>query len=125
MKAAALFVAACLSGCANLDLKSAKESPVVYEAEARGNHAKMAGCIADELQGHEKYAVRNQRYAVRNYADRSEIQAHQESIYGGNLYLFTVELQQKTPQTVLVALRRLDVFKEYVATAIQSCSERL
>jgi hypothetical protein len=116
------LAALAISGCASTDLKSVQGSSVVYEAAARGKHEELAACMADALQDHEKYVVRSQKYAVRNYPDRSEIQAYQDSIYGGGTYLFTVDLQQKDKDVVQVSLRRLAVFKEYVEAAVQACS---
>jgi hypothetical protein len=78
--------------------------------------------MANALQNHEKFSVRVHKYAVKNYTDKSEIQAYIENMYGGDTYLFTVELQQKDKETVQVSLRRLEAFKEYVEGALQSCS---
>lgn len=59
---------------------------------------------------------------MRNLLDAWPI-PYQESIYGGNVYLFTVELQQKDSQTVQVSLRRLEAFKGAVEGALESCSK--
>lgn len=122
MKYLVLLAAFTLTGCANMNPNSVKDSPVVYEVRTQGNHADLAGCIAGRLQGHDKYLVRAQEYAVRNYDGRSEIQAYQDSMYGGKVYLFTVDLQQKDSSTIRVSLKRIAEFKQYVEEALQSCS---
>lgn len=124
MRILLLLAVLALSACASTTLNSVKESSVAYEMQVQGNHAELAECIADALEDHKKFLVRAQEYAVRNYPEKSEIQAYSETTYGGNVYLFTIELQQKDKETVQVMVRNIEAFKEFVEGPLQSCSAK-
>lgn len=111
-----------LPGYASATPETGKEGRIVFEATVKGTHSEVARCMTDALLGHEKYTAQNQKYTVKNDTESSEIQASQESSYGENVYLFTIEIIQRDQGFVQILLRDIEAFKEFVAEATKTCS---